>query len=129
MFTAQPEMLDELPDDALTHMAPYMQEWTPDTAYAIGDMRSYEERPYRCVQAHTSNEAYPPDEAVSLWARILPGQGGTDIGVWEQPESTNPYMKGDRVHFPTISDPIYESDYDNNIWAPNVFGWHEVEGA
>ena len=124
MFSAQPEMLEELPDDALAHMGPYMQEWQPDTAYIMGDKRSHLELPYRCLQPHTSNEAYPPNTAVSLWALILPGQGGTDIGEWVQPDSTNPYMKGDRV---THNDQVWESDYDNNVWEPGVFGWHVVE--
>ena len=51
----------------------------------------------------------------------------SDYDVWVQPDSANPYKIGDRVHFPTADDPVYESDYDNNVWAPNVFGWHVVE--
>ena len=43
---------------------------------------------------------------------------------WEQPESTNPYMKGDKV---THAGKTWVSTIDNNVWEPGVYGW-EVEG-
>lgn len=52
------------------------------------------------------------------------------IPVWEQPDSTNPYMKGDKVHYPTADDDIYESVVDNNVRSPVDYpdGWKIVEG-
>ena len=120
------EVMDSLPDSALEHMAAYMPEWETGKAYAIGDKVQYGERPYRCLQAHTSQDSWNPADAVSIWARIL--AGGDTVPVWEQPESTNPYMKGDKVHFPTASDPVYVSTIDYNVYAPNVYGW-ELEGG
>ena len=63
----------------------------------------------------------------SLWARILIPDPEV-IPVWEQPDSTNPYMTGDRVHYPTAEDPVYESLIDNNVWSPGEYpaGWQEV---
>lgn len=49
------------------------------------------------MQAHTSQTDWAPDTAPSLFAEVLPGQNGTEIGEWVQPGSTNPYMTGDRV--------------------------------
>lgn len=43
---------------------------------------------------------------------------------WSQPDSTNPYMMGDRV---TFEGAVYESTVDNNVWAPNVYGWELVQ--
>ena len=126
LFDETPEMMDSLPDSALEHMAAYMPEWEAGREYAIGDKVQHGERPYRCLQAHTSQDEWNPADAVSLWARIL--AGGDTIPVWEQPESTNPYMKGDKVHFPTASDPVYVSDIDYNVYAPNVYGW-SLEGG
>ena len=40
------------------------------------------------------------------------------------PDNTNPYMKGDKV---TYQDKTYESIIDNNMWAPDVYGWKVVE--
>ena len=126
MFSESPEMMDSLPDSALEHMAAYMPEWEAGKSYQVGDKVQHGERPYRCLQAHTSQDEWNPADAVSLWARIL--AGGDAIPVWEQPESTNPYMKGDKVHFPTASDPVYVSDIDYNVYAPNVYGW-SLEGG
>ena len=43
----------------------------------------------------------------------------------EQPDSTNPYKKGDRVRF---NGKVYESLIDNNVWSPSAYpaGWREV---
>ena len=54
---------------------------------------------------------------------MLPGQGGTGIGEWKQPDSTNPYQKGDKV---THNGKTWESTADNNVWEPGVYGWTEV---
>ena len=52
---------------------------------------------YKVLQTHTSQADWSPDAAPSLFAEVLPGQGGTSVGEWVQPDSTNPYMAGDQV--------------------------------
>ena len=121
LFDETPEMMDSLPDSALEHMAAYMPEWEVGKDYQVGDKVQHGERPYRCLQTHTSQDGWNPADAVSLWARIL--AGGDTVPVWEQPESTNPYMKGDKVHYPTKDDPVYVSTIDYNVYAPDVYGW------
>ena len=63
-----------------------------------------------------------PEASPSLFARVLTGETPKDIRDWEQPDSTNPYMTGDRVRF---EGQIYESVIDNNIWSPVAYpaGW------
>ena len=98
--------------------------WSGDgVSYATGDRRRYGENLYRCLQDHVSEDGWDPESAPSLWAKILPGQEDTEIGEWEQPDSTNPYMAGDRV---THNGKTWESDIDNNVWEPGVYGWTEV---
>lgn len=47
-----------------------------------------------------------------------------EIPVWKQPTGEqDSYMPEDKVHYPGASDPVYISDVDNNVWAPNVYGW------
>lgn len=77
---------------------------------------------YKCLAEHVSQPGWSPEDTPSLWAKILPGQDGTDIGPWERPDSTNPYMTGDRVIFDGY---IQESTIDNNIWSPAEYpaGW------
>jgi len=125
------ELSGMLTDEQAATVPSIYREWQVDTAYAAGDRRRHDGSLYRCLQAHTSQEGYEPDAAPSLWACILAGQDGTDIGVWEQPDSTNPYMTGDKVHYPTMDDPVYESTIDNNIWSPADYpqGWQLVEEA
>ena len=77
---------------------------------------------YKCLQAHVSQETWAPDVAPSLWARVLIPDPET-IPEWEQPGSTNPYSKGDRVRH---NGKVWVSDIDGNIWEPGVYGWSEV---
>lgn len=45
------------------------------------------------------------------------------VPAWVQPDSTNAYMKGDKVEH---NGKTWESDIDNNVWEPSVYGWSEV---
>lgn len=99
--------------------------WAANTDYAAGDRARYEGVLYRCLQSHTAQDTWTPADAPSLWTRVLipdPGQ----IPEWEQPDSTNPYMKGDKVRH---NDKVWVSAVDNNVWEPGVYGWDEVNGA
>lgn len=123
-------MAESLTDEEAVENVELYPAWDMDGhEYAAGDRVRYDDVLYKVLQNHTSQENWTPDESPSLFARVLAGQDGTDIGVWEQPDSTNPYMTGDRVHFPTMEDPVYESLIDNNIWSPETYpaGWKEVE--
>ena len=124
------EVLDILTDDQAIVVPDAFPAWKPDTAYKVGDRRKHEGILYKCLQAHTSQEDWTPDTASSLWARML-NPNPEVIPVWEQPDSTNPYMTGDKVHYPDADGPIYESVIDNNIWSPEAYpqGWQLVEGG
>ena len=88
---------------------------------------TYDGKLYKVLQAHTSQADWAPDAAPSLFAEVLPGQGGTEIGEWVQPDSTNPYMTGDQV---THNEKTWESLVNNNVWEPGAQGsealWQEV---
>ena len=121
------EMAQGLDDSTAESVPELFPEWNPEGCdYEPGDRVRAGGVLYKVLQKHTSQSTWTPEEAHSLFARVLPGQDGTEIGEWRQPDSTNPYMKGDKVHYPTISDPIYESTIDNNVWAPDVYGWQMV---
>lgn len=96
----------------------------PEAAsYAAGDRIQYNGKLYKCLQAHTAQADWNPVDVPSLWAEVLAGQDGTEIGEWRQPDSTNPYMRGDKV---THNGKTYESEVDNNVWAPGAYGWVEI---
>ena len=77
---------------------------------------------YTVLQAHTSQPDWKPAAAPSLFAKVLIPDP-TVIPEWEQPESTNPYAKGDKV---THNGKTWVSDIDGNVWEPGVYGWTEV---
>ena len=97
--------------------------------YAVGDRVRYDGDLYKVLQVHTSQPNWTPDVAVSLFAKMLIPDPDV-IPVWEQPDSTNPYMRGDKVHYPNEDSPVYESLIDNNVWSPDAYpaGW-QIVGA
>lgn len=121
------ELSANFTDEEATAMPFSIQKWMPDKSYSVGDRVRYGEYIYRVLIAHTSESSWTPEAAHSLFAKILPGQDGSDeeIGDWVQPDSTNPYMTGDKVRF---NGKIYESLIDNNIWSPADYpaGWREI---
>lgn len=90
-------------------------------AYEKDDRFQYLFKLYKVLQPHTSQIDWVPGETPSLYVEVAPP--GV-IPVWKQPTGGHDaYNKGDLVHFPGESDPIYESDVDNNVWAPDTYGW------
>ena len=90
--------------------------------YKVDDKVQYLDTLYKVITAHTSQPAWTPAVAYSLFAKVLIPDESV-VPEWEQPDSTNPYMKGDRVMYNGI---MYESTIDGNVWAPGVYGWIEV---
>lgn len=122
------QLAETLDDEQAIEYVDLFPMYNPDGhEYNTGDRIKYNDILYKVLQPHISQPSWKPDEAPSLYAVVLAGQDGTDIGVWVQPDSTNPYMKGDQVYYPTAGDSIYESVIDNNIWAPDVYGWEKKE--
>ena len=96
--------------------------WTVDTAYAVGDRRRYGEELYKCLTAHTSQSTWTPPDSPSLWVRI--DDPSQEWPEWVQPQGgTDAYPMGAKV---SHNDKHWISDYDNNVWEPGVFGWHEA---
>lgn len=98
--------------------------WDPMEKYEQNQRVRYEGILYKCLQSHIAQEAWNPIAAASLWAKVLIPDENV-IPEWEQPDSTNAYMKGDKVMF---NGQVYESLIDNNVWSPAVYpaGWQIV---
>lgn len=96
--------------------------WRPNIEYKANSRVLYNDILYKVLMDHTSLETWTPDVAPSLFAKILI----PDVNVipeWEQPNSTNPYSKGDKV---TYNGKTWISTIDNNVWEPGVYGWEIV---
>jgi hypothetical protein len=94
--------------------------WTTGVDYAVGHKVRFGDVLYRCLTAHTAQEGWAPADAPSLWAKVLVEEG--QILPWQQPDSTNPYRKGDKV---LHNGSVWVSDVDNNVWEPGIYGWSE----
>lgn len=98
--------------------------WDPDGySYFAGEKVTYNEKYYRCIQAHTSQADWTPDAAVSLW--VSTSDPAEEFPEWKQPTGAHDaYNKGDKV---SHNDKHWTSDIDANVYEPSVYGWSEVE--
>ena len=117
-------LADNLTDEQAVQVPLIFEAWQVGVDYKVGKKLVYEEVLYKVLQDHTSQETWTPKDAPSLFARVLVDDGGAVLD-WVQPDSTNPYMKGDRVKF---EGKIYESLIDSNVWSPTAYpaGWKEI---
>lgn len=115
-------VLDILTDEQAETMPQLYPEWKTDTDYDVGKRVRYQDKLYRCVQAHTSQEGWEPSVTPALWTRTA-AEG--EIPEWVQPTGAqDAYNKGDKVKH---NGKTWESDVDANVWEPSVYGWSEVE--
>ena len=123
-----------LNDEDAMIVATVYPDWAINTAYKVDEIVSYglnevdDPQLYRCVQAHTSQSDWTPDAAVSLWVPI--GLAPDNIPIWSQPTGAHDaYNIGDRVHYPTKDDPVYESLINGNVYSPEAYpqGWEMIE--
>ena len=96
--------------------------WKVGTDYQKDKRVLYNNILYKVLADHTSQADWAPDVAPSLFAKVLIPDKNV-IPEWEQPESTNPYSKGDMV---THNGKTWRSTIDGNVWEPGVYGWEEI---
>lgn len=109
--------------DQTASEVPYLfNVWQTDTDYAAGDRVRYGMTLYKCVQGHTSQDNWTPDQTPALWARAY--DPGEEWPEWVQPTGAqDAYMMGDKVSY---DNKHWISTMDYNVYAPDVYGWEEV---
>ena len=90
--------------------------WREDVEYKVGIRVLYEGTLYKVLQAHTSQADWIPTSSPSLFAQVLIPDANV-IPEWVQPDSTNPYMIGDKV---SHNGHTWVSLVDNNVWEPSA---------
>ena len=113
---------DHMTDEEAIDNAELLPKWRADTEYKTGQRFQHNGTVHKVLQDHTSQESWTPPNAPSLYAEVLIPDKNV-IPEWEQPESTNPYMMGDKV---THNGKTWASTTDNNVWEPGVYGWKEI---
>lgn len=113
-----------LSDEEALEVKVLYPEWLENVKYSVGYKVRYANVLYKVLTEHTSQSTWTPDVSPSLFAKVIVGEGG-EILDWVQPDSTNPYMKGDKVRF---EGKVYVSVIDNNVWSPSAYpqGWEEI---
>ncbi len=95
-------------------------EWQSNTAYEIGNRVRYGEKLYKCNIAHTSQDDWKPDTQSALWSEV----SIEEWAEWKQPTGAHDaYNIGDKCSY---NGKHYICDINGNVYAPDVYGWHEV---
>ena len=64
-------------DNTALRMLAFYPEWGSDMDYSIGYKAQHGGKLWRCVQAHTSQAGWEPENAASLWEQICETHDGT----------------------------------------------------
>lgn len=89
--------------------------WREGQDLKTGERLLYDNILYKVLTDHVSQSDWTPDAAPSLFAKVLIPDPDI-IPEWEQPDSTNAFMTGDKVKY---NDFVWVSLIDNNIWEPS----------
>lgn len=108
-------------ETALTGIALYPV-WSENITVSVNDRYQYNNKLYKCVQAHTTQADWTPDVTPALWVEV----SLDEFPDWKQPAGAHDaYAKGDKVKH---NDKKWESTADANVWEPGVYGWSEIVG-
>lgn len=112
-----------LTDKKAAEMPELFPAWNGDgVSFITGNRVRYNGVLYKCLQSHEAQANWTPETAPSLWARVLIEAPDT-VSAWVQPDSTNPYMIGDKV---SHNGKTWECSVNYNVWEPGVYGWNEI---
>ena len=64
-------------DNTALRMTAFYPEWAENTEYTTGYKVQHSGRLWRCLQAHTSQAGWEPENAASLWTEICESHAGT----------------------------------------------------
>ena len=64
-------------DNTALRMKEFHPLWKPNTEYTVGYKAQRSGRLWRCLQAHTSQAGWEPENAPSLWTEICESHAGT----------------------------------------------------
>ena len=104
-----------------------LRPWQPNT-YSLGDVRVYENIPYKCVQAHdsTGNDAWNPPATPALWMQYH-GTSVESARPWLAPTGAHDMYKASEYMIWTDGS-IYQCLIDT-VYSPTDYSqaWTKVE--
>lgn len=94
--------------------------WAENISVSVNDRYQYNDKLYKCVQAHTTQADWTPNATPALWVEV----SLDEFPDWKQPAGAHDaYAKGDKVKH---NGKKWESTADANVWEPGVYGWSEI---
>lgn len=124
---AKKQLLPSLPDEIAYSFRMLYPEFEIGVDYEVGDRMMYNGVFYKVVQAHTSQENWTPDVAVSVFV-VIPDPN-VEYPMFVQPISKETsYMTGDKV---TFLGNKYICTQDYTVHSPEAYptAWNRVEEA
>lgn len=111
----------------LNKVVEFVRTWHPGS-YAVGDVRSWQGAPYKCVQAHdsTDNEGWTPEATPALWMQYH-GTSRETARPWVAPTGAHDqYLAGewmiytDGETYECLSNTVYTPDVYPAAWRKDV---------
>ena len=127
--TARLVLATEIDPTEMEELISVFAPWKIGETLAVGDIRRYEGKLYKCIQGHKTQGDWTPSGTPSLFTLYTPKsteEGEEIVPDFVQPTGAHDaYKKGDKVAY---SGKIYESVIDNNTYSPEDYpqGWKEV---
>lgn len=119
----------DLSQEELNELMDLYEDWVVGESVEVGDVRRYNGKLYKVIQAHTTQADWTPDSVPALWNEYTPPtteDGEEIIPDFKQPSGGHDaYNIGDKVLF---EGKVYERLIDNNAYNPNAYpaGWKLV---
>lgn len=88
-------------------------------AYSVGDRFQEQNKLYRVIQAHTSQEDWKPESTPALYAQV----SVEEWPEWIQPSGAHDAYPVDAKV--THNGKKWISTVSDNVWEPGVYGWDE----
>lgn len=114
-----------LTDEQALEVIDLYDEWKPDVAYGVDNRVRYEEKLYKCLQAHTSQADWIPTATPALWVEVAaPGEYRE---IKDNMLPTEAFAKGEIGWYKT-KDNLWKSLIDANVYTPVSYpaGWEKV---
>lgn len=107
--------VDELSVDELIETIDLYPQFIIGITYNIGDVFKFNNKLYKVIQAHTSQEDWIPSELPAIYLNLLPDN---IIPEWKQPTmAEDAYNIGDKVIY---NGKVYESLINANTTVPGT---------